>query len=214
MRRAAPLLIIAAGVILSIAAWPHLPETMAIHWGIHRRPDGWAPRAVGAFLIPGLQLLILLIMRAVMPVKGDAGPGGPAALRAVELTIAFIIGFMGLVHATVLAAGLGWRVDVVQIIIVGMSALFVGIGTQLSSIPRNPWYGFRTPRTLRSDRAWNRTHRVAGPMMAIGGVMMGLATLLRPDLVLWIVLLGVAFVGLGPLLYALTLRDDDAGSAD
>lgn len=208
MRRAAPLFLIGLAVVFSIAAWPHLPDVMAIHWGINRRPDGWAPKAFGALVIPAFQLVLLVILRAVMPTRASSGSAEIAAVRAVELTIAFIIGFMTLVHAAVLGTALGWAIDVVQIVILGVSALFVGIGTQLSSIPRNPWYGYRTPRTLRSDRAWERTHRVAGPIMVIGGLIMGLTTLLRPDLALWAILGSIFFIGVVPLLYSLTIGDE------
>jgi uncharacterized membrane protein len=207
MRRAAPLVLIALAVILSIAAWPRLPDTMAIHWGISGRPDGWAPKAFGAFVIPGFQLLLLLILRAVMPTRAANASAEAAAVRAVELTIAFIIGFMTLVHAAMLGAALGWAVDVVQIVVLGVSGLFVGIGTQLASIPRNPWYGYRTPRTLRSDHVWVRTHRVAGPVMVIGGLVMGLTTLLRPDLALWAILGSIFFIGVVPLVYSMTIRE-------
>ncbi len=207
MRRAAPLLLIALALLLSIAAWPRLPEMMAIHWGVSRRPDGWAPKAIGAFVIPAFQLVLYLILRAVMPVRASSGSAEAAAVRAVELTIAFIVGFMTLVHAAVLAAALGWAIDVVQVVIIGVSAMFVGIGTQLSSIPRNPWYGYRTPRTLRSDRAWEQTHRVAGPVMVIGGLVMGLTTLLRPDLALWAILGSILFIGVVPLVYSFTVRE-------
>ena len=61
-----------------------------------------------------------------------------------------------------LGLGLGWDVDPVQAMLIGMGLLFVGIGPLLPRISSNRWTGIRTPWTLSNETVWRRTHRIGG----------------------------------------------------
>ncbi|MCC6727707.1 MAG: SdpI family protein [Chthonomonadales bacterium] len=62
-----------------------------------------------------------------------------------------------------------------------------------SRVPRNPFYGFRTRKTLRSDAIWYPANRyagralfVAGLVIAVGGLLtMSIAWALPAEVVCW-----------------------------
>jgi hypothetical protein len=47
-------------------------------------------------------------------------------------------------------------------------------------IPRNRFYGFRTPKTMSDDRVWYRVNRVAGIGVALASIVYGAAALTWP----------------------------------
>jgi SdpI/YfhL protein family len=60
-------------------------------------------------------------------------------------------------------------------------ALFVlAVPLTLGLIPRNRYYGVRTPRTLSDDEAWYRSNRVAGAAVMVASVTYGAVAMARP----------------------------------
>jgi len=47
-------------------------------------------------------------------------------------------------------------------------------------IPRNGFYGFRTPRTLESDAIWYPANKIAGILFALAGGIWVLAAMFLP----------------------------------
>jgi len=61
-----------------------------------------------------------------------------------------------------------------------MTSLFFWLGILLAAlaipmalgrVPRNRWYGYRTPRTLADDRTWDVVNRVSGKGLVVGGIL-------------------------------------------
>jgi uncharacterized membrane protein len=56
--------------------------------------------------------------------------------------------------------------------------IVVSLPLLLGLIPRNRFYGFRTPQTLSSDDVWQRVNRLAAvALMIASGIYVGVATL-------------------------------------
>ena len=66
--------LIAASLLLSIYAYPYLPEMVASHWNTKGEVDGYLPRFWGAFLVPtimvGLYLLVVSVPK-IDPLKAN-----------------------------------------------------------------------------------------------------------------------------------------------
>jgi uncharacterized membrane protein len=64
-------------------------------------------------------------------------------------------------------------------LLVGTGVLFIvlGVPLMLGRVPRNSWYGVRTPRTMRGTEAeWYSANRSGGKVMvALGSIMLGSA---------------------------------------
>lgn len=59
----------------------------------------------------------------------------------------------------------------------GTALLFVvlGIPLWLEKVPPNPWYGFRTPSTLKDQRIWYPANRLTGKWMVAAGLLLAMA---------------------------------------
>lgn len=51
----------------------------------------------------------------------------------------------------------------------GLFAMVFGLPLTLGLIPRNAWYGWRTPQTLKSDAFWLQCNRLFGGTLLLGG---------------------------------------------
>jgi uncharacterized membrane protein len=60
-----------------------------------------------------------------------------------------------------------------------LGVLFMGISIPLMQrrIKPNPWYGFRTPKTLSSPEIWYPANAYSGQMMFLAGMLTVLAAL-------------------------------------
>ncbi|RBM19064.1 SdpI family protein [Streptomyces sp. PT12] len=56
--------------------------------------------------------------------------------------------------------------------VAGVLLLALGLLPQRGKLSRNAFLGIRTVRALESDEAWRTMHRVAGPWVTAGGVLL------------------------------------------
>jgi uncharacterized membrane protein len=55
---ALPPLILASAIAVSVLAYPHLPEVMPTHWGVHGEPTNLMPRGFAASVMPAMMVWI------------------------------------------------------------------------------------------------------------------------------------------------------------
>ena len=164
-------------VMLAISAWAwgQIPDDaqIPIHWGVDGQPDGFAPKAVGLLVPPFIALglgTILAIAPAVEPRRENLRRSA-GAYRAVWLGL---LALLLVLHVAAVAAATGGSVDIAGLVGLAVGGLFLLIGNVLGKVRSNFMFGIRTPWTLTSDLAWNRTHRLAGRLMVgLGLVVIG-----------------------------------------
>lgn len=193
-----------AGVV-SIWAYPRLPETVATHWSLHGQPDGYSSRLSAVLLVP-LVILGLTGLFQVLPKLDPRQANYPKFLHTYWLIVNAVIAFMGGVHALVIALGLGASVSVARVVPLGLAVLFVVLGNYLARVEPIWFVGIRTPWTLSSDTVWRKTHRTGGWIFVAGGLAMAAATfgperLMLPALIATLVGVGVVPVVQSYLLW-------------
>ena len=187
-----------AVTIFSLWARYQLPDApIATHFGVDGQPNGYMPRNVALAFGPALMLvigLLLWILPALSP-KGASLKRSQSAFDAAQLAI---IAFLALVHIVVVLKALGVQMDITSILSLGAGFLFLIIGNLLPKTRFNYFMGVRTPWTLSDERVWDRTHRLAGPLFMLAGLVIILAACLLPQSwqmnVLLCATLGAAFV--------------------
>lgn len=176
------LLGIAAAAAATWTVFDRLPDPLPTHFGLDGKPNGWMPREVGAWAIPGLSVALWLFMR-FLPVVLPRSDRQRLSNGSVPLVAMLTALFMAGVHVAILYVALdpnlgtsGAR-DITRIVFALMALLFVGLGLIMPRLRRNPIIGIRTPWTLTNEENWARTHRVAGYSMVGGGLLGGLCAL-------------------------------------
>ena len=68
-------------------------------------------------------------------------------------------------------------------LIVPATRVVLSIPMILQKVPRNHWYGFRTPYTLSSDAAWYHANRISGIATLIAGLAWFALALALPNVI-------------------------------
>jgi uncharacterized membrane protein len=205
---AASAALVAAMLVAALVVGARLPADarLPIHWGLSGEADGFAGKWV-ALLMPvgttGAVSLLFLFLPALEPrAKGLE--------RSQGLYLwgwAAVLFMCAVLHFAVLATALDWGVPVPQLVIGGCGVMLATIGNQLGKSRSMYLIGLRTPWTLASEEVWIKTHRLAGKLMVLGGLVMLAAAVLRlPASILATLVLAVLVVASGvPILYSLIL---------
>ena len=192
-RRWLPPALIAGAYAYSLAVYARLPERVPTHWNAAGEVDGWSGRAVGAFLMPTVALglwLLFLVLPRLDPRRANYARFGPT----YDLVVATVIVFQVALHVLLLGVALGWPVAVDTVIIVGVGLLLLLLGNVLPRVRPNWFIGIRTPWTLSSDRAWEKTHRVGGYIFSAAGLVVVAAAALPAAWKTWVIVAAAATI--------------------
>lgn len=153
---------------LTIGLYDRIPDPVPTHWNINGTADGFTPKPWGALLSPALLTLVWGLLSFGPRRSTDPRTGLP--LRDMS---AYQVGVLAVIFA-VSTLHLWTLFDARRLHPVGvaMGVLLVPLGFVLPRVPRNHVMGIRTPWSMRSDTAWDTTHRVAGPVLVIGGALL------------------------------------------
>ncbi len=156
----------------SALAYANLPDRVPTHFDINGAPDGFSSRVVGALALPVSSIAIGLFVRSVPRfMKGEARAralGSPIA----EVT-ALVIGLLAGIHFVILDMALSGAPRAGRGLALVLSVFTLIMGLLMPKLRRNGVAGIRTPFSLSSDEAWQKTHRVGGALF-VGAGLVGL----------------------------------------
>ncbi|HUO75622.1 MAG TPA: SdpI family protein [Candidatus Paceibacterota bacterium] len=188
---------------VSIVVYPQLPATVASHFNAAGEVNGTMNRFWGAFLVP-LIMVMLYVVYAVIPHIDPLGENIASFRRAYDVFWLGVLVFLLYLHMLTLAFNTGWRFNMTVALVPGLAALFWLIGWLMSQSRRNWFIGIRTPWTLSSDSIWEATHRMAGTLFKVAGILM-LGALVFPSLSLWFIFVPILIAALVPIVHSYLL---------
>ncbi len=192
-------LLILLPILAGILLWNQLPDRIATHWGLDGNPDGWSSRPLAVFGSP-LFFLAMHWLGVFVTAKDPKNKGQNRKVMGLVLWICPIISIVAnsIVYTTVL--GIAVPVGTVALLLVGLG--FVFIGNYLPKCKQNYTIGIKITWTLASEENWNATHRLAGKLWIIGGLLM-MAGAFLPQGALPYMLLGLlSIVVIIPVVYS------------
>ena len=198
------LLAILVPFVLIPIYWNQIPNEIPMHWNVNGEVDRWGQKGFDIFLLPLVSLGSYLLMLAVPYIdpkrKTESAQKGIRAFRSI---IPFLLTGIFLV---IFSQWLGLNIDLGKGIGVIITLFFVVIGNYLQSVRPNYFIGIRTPWTLESEDIWRKTHRMAGRLWMIGGIMMLLmAVFASTPLFFRMFTGGVLVLAFAPILYSFFL---------
>ena len=199
------LVLIAAAVALSVSVYGRLPQPMASHWGTDDQVNGTISRFWGAFLMPVMALAMLglfLLIPSIDPLKANIAKFRGFFNNFIVLLMVFFL----YVHVLTILWNLGvqsFRMSSALLPAVGL--IFILAGLMMRQAKRNFFIGIRTPWTLSSDRVWDETHRVGGPLFIASGVLALLGAFLPGVVAYWLLLVPVLASTLFVVVYSYVL---------
>jgi len=185
--------IILLPVLAGLLLWNRLPQEVPTHFGPDGQADGWSSRGFAVFGLPAFLLAVHWVC-LFFTAKDPKNQGQNPKLFTLVLWICPVVSlFVAFVSYTA-ALGVNVNVSLVAMLLVGVC--FIAVGNYMPKCKQNHTIGIKIPWTLNDEDNWNATHRFAGKVWVIGGLLAILCAFLPPLIIVW------AFL---PLLFALVL---------
>lgn len=184
--------------------WNQLPAQVPMHYNIEGEIDRYGNKSE-LILIPIMtSLLIYLIFLAVPfidPKKQIQKMGGKYD------TLKFIITtFMSILALFIIYTAKNQTLTDPDYILLGCGVLFLILGNYFKTLKANYFIGIRTPWTLESESVWKQTHKLAGKIWFLGGLLIILSCLILDGKTNFIVFICItAIMVLVPVLYSYLL---------
>lgn len=162
--------IVALSLVVSVAAWDHVPDQLDSHWNAKGEVDGTMPRFWGLMLLP-IVLAAMTLIALWIPKIDPLGKNIALFRNYYDGFMVMMLLFMLVVHVFVVLWNAGVRISPNFIFPPALGALFWAVGVLCGAAKRNWFIGVRTPWTLSSDAVWESTHRRAKPLFQAAGVL-------------------------------------------
>ena len=148
--------------------WDQLPEQIPYHWGISGEVDGWVSKGPELLFMP----LFMVAIQWICAAATGADPKHENHTEKMLLLALWICPVLSLiVHSMILASALGMNVSVEVFLPLVLGGLFVIVGNYMPKCKQNYTIGIKIVWTLDSEANWNATHRFAGWVWTIGGLL-------------------------------------------
>ena len=187
-------------VLAGIILWDRLPEQMPTHWNAAGEIDGWRSKPFAVFGLP----LLMLVIHWICVLGTGADPKKANHPEKILHLVLWIVPVLSvLLHAVTYAAALGKgvRMEVIMPVLIGL--MLAVVGNYLPKCKQNYTIGIKIPWTLHSEENWNRTHRFAGWIWTIGGLVIMLTGFFGG---FWIFVGVVLLMVLAPFIYSYLLH--------
>ena len=186
-------------MLIGLLLWKQLPDTMTTHWGGDGVADGTAGKAFVVFGIPAMMAVFNVLCCLVTNLDPKQAQQNPKAMAIVFWVMPIIsMGSCGVMYAI----ALGKAMNAVILLPLVMGVMFLFIGNYMPKIKQNSTLGIKIYWTLHNEENWNKTHRLAGKVSMVAGVVVLISALLSTKWMILTLLLSTLAMVLVPMGYS------------
>ena len=186
-------------IVIGLILWDKLPDQVPMHWSAQGEVDGYGTKFQAVFLMP----LVLVAFHWICVLGTSLDPKKQNINDKIFTLVLWIIPVISLLcNSMVFATALGHKVSVEIIMPLFMGALFVIIGNYMPKCKQSYTVGIKIPWTLNDEENWNKTHRMAGFLWVIGGIVIMATAFLGAFWLFFVVLIPMVIV---PFVYSYLL---------
>ena len=186
IRNSLSLICLLGMVVFSLFVYGGLPEQVPSNYSLTGEVTETVPRLLMATVLPlsflGAIVLINVLVR-LSPEKFSM----PGSKYAVDVIVFGTGVLMAAIHVALLLANGDYGVFVTYFSN-GMAAFLMITGNVFGKTEPNFFIGMRLPWALASRTNWKVTHRLAGRLMVVSGLLLFIAASLYPTLIMTILL--------------------------
>ena len=187
-------------ILVGVMLWNQLPQALPTHWDINGEVDGWSSKTFAVFAMP---LILLALQWAVAFVTLSDPKKQNHSQKIISLAF-WLVPVLSIVLSTVTyvsAMGNTVLAEVAFPVFTGL--IYVIIGNYMPKCKQNYTIGIKLPWTLHNEENWNKTHRLAGWVWMIGGIIITVFGFLK---FLWIIFPVTFVMALLPVIYSFILH--------
>jgi uncharacterized membrane protein len=185
--------------ILAFIYYPTLPKTIPSHFDKNGLPDKFASKSQVFLIYLGLVVFLYLLF-TFLPMIDPFWKRIRKRYGLLLLFRDFILIFFLYTYVLLLYSAESGKLQT-HLFVAGLGFLFVLIGNYLPKIPRNFFFGVRTPWALASEMVWRKTHILSGWFFATGGILIITLSLLKIGTALVILAVFLPFLLFSTVIY-------------
>jgi len=192
-------IIILAPIVVGLILWDKLPAEMATHFDANGVADDWSPKELAVFGLP----LFLLAVHWFCMAFTSVDPKRQNFSDKVIVLVMWLCPVVSIVGngATYLYA-MDNSVNTTPIAMLLLGCVFIVVGNYMPKMKQSYTIGIKVPWALNSEENWNRTHRFAGYMYMLAGVVTIIGGFIQQ---FWLVPLALVIAALIPMAYSFIL---------
>lgn len=158
-------------IILGVVMYDKLPEQMASHWGFDNEVNGTMPKFWAVVSIPLIMAATNLLLCVVTNLDPKHKNINNKGLFAVKLILPVLCWTLYPVTIFINLKDNKFNFDIGLIVNIIIGILFIVLGNYMPKTKQNYTFGIKLPWTLDNEENWNKTHRIAGFTMFLGGIL-------------------------------------------
>lgn len=194
-------MVILLPMLWGLIIWSQLPNQIPIHFNFAGQANNFQSKPLVVFGLPIFDLMVHLFMIFMIGRDSKNSAMNEKMIRAIYwLTPIVSLSTSYLIYSK--ALGSTTNPSVFVSVLLGL--IFVIMGNYMPKLKVNHTVGIRLPWTLQSEDNWHKTHRLAGKLWVLGGLILLLEAGLQFALsyVLVLVILAIVFI---PMMYSYQL---------
>ncbi len=191
-------IIILLPILFGLIVWDKLPEKIATHWGPDGNPDQYSSKLFAVVVLPLIVLAIqwlCLFLSGFDPKNRDQHKKVTGLIFWICPAVSVLCSCFTYFEAFKVAFNIG------GICIAFIGILFIIIGNYMPKCKQNYTIGIKIPWTLNDEANWNATHRFAGRLWVIGGILLLPGAFLPITVLPWVLLVILPLVAV-PIVYS------------
>ena len=188
-------------ILWGVTIWSQLPNQIPIHFNVADQADNFQSKPLVVF---GLPLFLLLVHLFVIFVTAR-DPKNQTMNEKMGKVIYWLTPIVSLsISYLIYSKALGSTTNPSIFVSALLGLIFVIMGNYMPKLKVNHTVGIRLPWTLQSEDNWHKTHRLAGKLWVLGGLILLLEAGLQFAIsyVLVLVLLAIVLI---PVMYSYQL---------
>lgn len=184
--------------IIGVIIFPQLPERIPVNFGVTGEANRFGSRWA-IFMTPGINLLLIFFADVLR--KIDPKAENYRKFEAQYYNVLFIVSLImfGVQLLTIFYV-LGYEVNIARVMPIIMGLMFIFLGNAMPKFKHNYFVGIKTSWTLASEKVWYLTHRLAGKIWVVGGIIALFSALLPVDYIIWAFIVITIIIVLIPMV--------------
>ena len=204
-------IVILLPILVGLILWDKLPDMVPSHWGINGEVDGYLSKPMFVFGMPLIMVALMLvcsIATAIDPKNANHGKKSLVLVYAIVPALSIIL------STFTYCSALGVDVPMLNLVVAVVGIVLIFVGNYLPKCKPNYTIGIKIMWTLNSDKNWVATHRFAGKVWFVGGVIVALSALLPTGMLPWVAFAVFAITALAPVIYSFVYFKNHQSDAD
>lgn len=156
-------------IILGLILYGKLPEQIAVHFDSTGAPNGYLPKGAAVFFLP----VIFAVLNIITHFRLNHDPKNDSISLRLKQAAKWALPVISVIVMPItLFLSMGAPIPISTIVTSLVGIVIVICGNYLPKCKQNYTAGIKLPWTLHSQDNWNKTHRFAGFLWVICGILM------------------------------------------